>query len=251
MRVRIGVILSGWLLLLAACGASTPEVIVVTATPEPTLVPSSTFTPQPIPSATFTPITPFTPTPDVVAEAPTLRALLESEVVAPLRVSVPAGWVSNSFILPVQDLGADTNLPFSYYSGPVTGGVGTIVVLWGFPNIFPRSLAEASTEIESLLWADGLRLLYFAVLDIECNIGRDDERMFSVGGQPAVGSYFAAVACPGVQDVRGWFAVLRHEGVNFAFYTYVEPMDALNGPALGELQAILDTVQLDLTLLDD
>lgn len=244
------------LTFLTACGAApepTLTPLIITATPDPTLVAPSTATPPPSlePTFTVTPIIPFTPTPDLLAEAPTLQAMLGSDMVAPIVFNLPEGWVTNSFVMPVPDLGQESNIPFTYYSGPVTGGTGTIVVLWGYPSIFPLSLAEVNPTIEGRFWADGLRLLYLAVLEPDCQVSLDVERTFKVGGLDAVGTYFAAFECPETPDTRGWFAVLQHEDVNFAFYTYADPMDILNGPALNELQAMLDRLRIDLSLLEN
>jgi hypothetical protein len=139
-------------------------------------------------------------------------------------------------------------VPFSVYAGPVTGGEATITLLWGFPNITPGvPLPGQTPQID--LWMDGLRLLYLAVLEGGCTIGRDERRPFNVAGREATGGYFAATDCPELFDTRGWFVVTQEEGLNFAFYVYTNPMEVLDGEGRQELQAILDSVEFDMSLL--
>jgi hypothetical protein len=133
-------------------------------------------------------------------------------------------------------------VPFAFYQGPVTGGVGTIVLLWGFPNLV-RANVPPGSDVQPDVWIDATRLLRLAIFEEGCNVGTDLRRNYSVGGMQAVGTQFAAVDCPELGDTRGWFAALRQFNVNFVFYIYTEPITAMDGAAQGELQAILDSVQ--------
>ncbi len=146
-------------------------------------------------------------------------------------------------------------LPFTVYRGPVTGGMGYITVIWGFRNVTTATaFQEGGAQI--YLRGDAIRLLNLALLDPGCNVGIDEDREFIVAGEPAIGAYFAAVDCPplmdgspGLPDIRGWFAVTQRENVNFAFYMYTEPAEVLNGPAQGELQALVENLEIDFSLL--
>ena len=63
--------------------------------------------------------------------------------------------------------------------------------------------------------------------------------------QPSV-QPFSAVDCPFEQpDTRGWFASLNVDGLNFAFYSYVDPIQPAGSLAEIELQAIIDTLVFD------
>ncbi|GAB4512363.1 MAG: hypothetical protein OHK0046_11750 [Anaerolineae bacterium] len=211
-----------------------------------TLVPTSTVTPFPTASATPAPLIEATPeiTPEVteqVVEVPVEPAEGQG-VPAPLTLDLPDGWRSLSDTVVVQDVDTMRVIPFTVYTGPVTGGTGFITVLYGFPSILP-------TQGTVTLGSDGLRLLRLAVTDLGCNIGVDAEadQVYTVGDQVAVGSYFSAVDCPESPDTRGWFAVLNYDNVNIAFYMYAEPISAMDGSAEAELQAILNTVRFDLS----
>jgi hypothetical protein len=146
-------------------------------------------------------------------------------------------------------------LPFTIYRGPVTGGTGYIALIWGFRNVTTATpLQEGGAQV--FLRGDAIRLLNMALIDPGCNIGIDDDREFIVAGEPAIGAYFAAVDCPPLEDgspalddIRGWFAITQRENVNFAFYTYTEPVEALDGPAQQELQTMVENLRIDFSLL--
>lgn len=178
-----------------------------------------------------------TPDPDLV----TLEPLMGDQVPPPLTIDLPDGWQAGYDVLVLQDIDAIRNLPFAVYTGPVTGGQGTIVLLWAFPNLLSGNplLGEVAPD----LWADGTRLLRLAIVEAGCNIGTDLRREYPIGGLTALGTSFAAVDCPALPDTRGWFAGLQQFDLNFVFYAFAEPITALDGPAEDELQAILDTVQ--------
>ena len=173
----------------------------------------------------------------------TFDPLAHEQVPPPLNVTLPEGWVFAYDALVLQDVDGIRAVPFAYYQGPVTGGVGTIVLLWGFPNLVRGADAPPGAEIQPDVWIDATRLLRLAIFEEGCNVGTDLRRNYSVGGMQAVGTQFASVDCPQLADTRGWFAALRQFNLNFVFYAYTEPITAMDGVAQDELQAILDSVQ--------
>lgn len=260
-------------LMLVGCGGNAPEPtpnITATATLENpngtitalfetavivaqfTPVPTSTPTPVPPTATPFPPgFTPTLPTQDMTltSSSVTLEAMIQSDLNAPITISLPQGWVTNNFNLPLLLGDMLSTVPFTYYAGPMADGQATIAVLWGFDNITPVDLSsEEDLEVINL-WSDGVRLLVTGLLEPGCNPGLDVERDFMVGDREAVGSFFSAVECPESPDISGWFAVLEIEGLNFAFFVYFEPRDRFTGDILQQLQAIIDTVRFDLSLL--
>lgn len=261
--------------------ASTPA---VTETPLPTLMATPTLSFIPFITATMDPDAQAT----ARAEAENVLDVIRTSFGAPIRIELPAQWQSGNAALPVSD-GADVGLiavvateqvpeltasapvngteeasagsigflPFTVYRGPVTGGTGYITVIWGFRNVTTAApFQEGGAQV--YLRGDAIRLLNLTLLDPGCNVGIDDDREFIVAGEPAIGAYFAAVECPplmdgspGLPDIRGWFAITQRENVNFAFYMYTEPADALNGPAQQELQALVENLEIDFSLLPD
>lgn len=180
-------------------------------------------------------------TPEATSEVDryTFDPLAHEQIEPPLTITLPDGWSSGYDALVLQDIDGIRPIPFAVYTGPVTGGTGTIVLLWGFPNLINAN----SVAVEPDIWTDGTRLLRLAVVGDGCNVGTDLRRMYSVGGIQAIGTQFAAVDCPDLPDTRGWFAGVRQFNVNFVFYAYTEPIAAMDGSAPDEIQAILDTVQ--------
>ncbi len=168
--------------------------------------------------------------------------LSHEQVVPPLNMMLPEGWSFAYDALVLQDIDGIRAVPFAFYQGPVTGGLGSIVLLWGFPNLV-RADVPPGSEVQPDVWIDATRLLRLAIFEEGCNVGTDLRRNYSVGGMQAVGTQFAAVDCPQLADTRGWFAGIRQFNVNFVFYVYTEPITAMDGAAEDELQAILDTVQ--------
>jgi protein-disulfide isomerase len=171
----------------------------------------------------------------------TLEPLMGEQITPPLTLDLPEGWRAGYDTLVLQDIDAIRNIPFAVYSGPVEGGTGTIVLLWGFPNLVAGNPFE-QTQVEVDLWSDGLRLLRLAIVEESCNIGTDLRRQYAVGGLTATGTQFSAVDCPELADTRGWFAGLRQLNINFVFYAFTEPISAME-TGRDQLQAILDTVQ--------
>ncbi len=236
--------------LMVGCGGSGSD---PTPTNTPTLLPS--LTPTISPSATPFP----TLTPSIQAEVrvePTdlIEIVVEgsdgAEVPPPISIDLPEGWDRIDGTQPVMDIQGLTAYPFTIYFGPVTGGRGVIVVIWGFSSITSGNLNTENFG-QFNLGLDASRLLRLA-LAIDCNIGNnpDNDTVFRVGDHEAYGSNWAAVDCPeGQEDTKGWYAGMRQKGINFAFYTFGEPIETMDGPARTELQAILDTVEF-LELID-
>lgn len=173
-------------------------------------------------------------TPEVIEIDP----LTGDRTIPPLDISLPEGWRAGYDTMIVQDVDMLRAIPLAIYTGPVTGGTGTIVLLWAFPNVATQTDNGSFTTD---LWLDGLRLLRLVLIEEGCNIGTDLRREYSVGGLAAVGTAFSAVDCPELPDTRGWFAGLEQQGLNYVFFTYAEPIDAMNG-AEAELQGILDSI---------
>jgi hypothetical protein len=227
-------------LLGVAVGSSAQEA-------QPTLVPTSTNTPIP---PTVDPEA--TPDPEATAEVTEepIQLVIEpvegSGIEPPLEMDLPEDWLVGHSTILFQDIDRYPLLPFSLYTGPVTGGQGFIVVLWGFS-------ASAGLDGQFDLYRDGLRLLRLALLEPGCNLGTnpDLEMAFPIGELEGLGTLFTAIDCPTEPDTRGWYAVLRHDSINFAFFVYTEPLDIIDGPAEDELQAILDTVEFDVPGLID
>lgn len=186
-------------------------------------------------------------TPEVTAEATddllviTVEPLLGQRILPPLEIDLPRGWRVGHDTLLLEDVDALRNVPFSVYTGPVTGGTGTIVLLWAFPNIVAGNPLTADTVTPDL-YLDGTRLLRLAVLEESCNIGTDLRREYSIGGLAAIGTQFAAIDCAELPDTRGWFAGLQQFNLNFVFYVFTDPIEAID-TAEDELQEILDSVR--------
>ena len=164
-----------------------------------------------------------------------------TDLEAPIRIEIPDVWKSASDALLIPGAEGMSAVPFSLYQGSVTGGTGTIVLLWAFPNLMAGNPFTADTAIPDL-YLDGTRLLRLVVVEERCNVGTDLRREYSVGGLAAVGTSFAAVSCPDQPDTRGWFAGLQQFNFNFLFYVYADPISAMD-TAQDELQGIIDTIR--------
>jgi hypothetical protein len=224
------------MLILSACAGNS---VTTTTTPLPTLVATNTALVRP----TLPPV--FTPTPGAIVTATSTPVLIDPltgvAVEPPINMTLPEGWgfAYDTFIY--QELGQLNYIPFALYQGPVTGGTGSILLLWNFPSIAAAS--DSSTELN--MYVDGLRLLRSVVFDPTCNIGTDPERDFNVGGITATGSYYRVVDCPADPNTRGWFAGLVQRNVNFVFYVYADPIEIVEEGIRNELQAILDTLTFE------
>jgi hypothetical protein len=192
------------------------------------------------PAPTGADATLLTGTEEVTPIVVTIEPLLHTPIPPPLDISLPDGWKGGYDALLIHDVDGLRTIPIAVYTGPVTGGTGSIYLLWGFPNIVAYNPLQDGAQVD--LWADGLRLLRLAVVEQGCNVGTDIKRQFSIGGLAASGTLFAAVDCPDLPDTRGWFAGLQEYGINFVFYAFATPISAVDSSA-GELQAILDSVQ--------
>lgn len=227
-------------LFLSACGGTPPPTagVLPSLTPEATLVPTLQPSPLPTLQASVTPEPDTTPTETPVV----VDALLDEEVPPPLTMNLPEGWQEGSGARLFNDIGDLRVVPFGFYTGPVTGGQGFIVVLWDFPNATSGNpfLADGT---DPDLYVDGLRLLRLLILEKDCVIGTDLKMEYSISGRPASGTQFSTSDCPEIQNTRGWFAGLFEQNVPFMFYVYTEPLSAMDGVAQVELQQILDSVQ--------
>ena len=224
-------------LLLAACAPSAAP------TPTATLVPSST----PTIAATQTPLPTLTETPppqDATEEPTVVMQITQLAGVGdppPLDITFPKGWGYryDNYLMP--DVDGLRSIQIAYYEGPVTGGTGKILLFWAFPNMVEPIVQPGEPAPESDLWSDGLRLFRLAMVDRGCNSGTDLQRTYRIGNLSASGTQFSIIDCPESPDTRGWFAGLRVNKINFVFFVYAEPIEAMT-TADDELQAILDTV---------
>lgn len=228
------------ILILTACGGPAPTPTpspTSTATETPTPVPTSTFTQIPSPTLTLTPSITWTPTETPIPVDP----LTGEGARPPIEITLPQGWQEGYDGIVFRDFDGMRVIPFAVYTGPVTGGQGVIFLLWGFPSVTPANPNNDRFLVRDL-YLDGTRLLRRVVMEWECNIGTDLAKYFTVGTLQAVGANFTAVDCPATSDTRGWFAGLNVDDVNFLFFMSTDPIEAMDGPAPLEMQAILDTV---------
>lgn len=261
-KLTIPVALMICLFTMSACAQPAAP----TATALPTLVPSLTPTSAPdiqvavegtltalapAPAASATP----TLTPTVTATLPSveLPATLGRASDPPIEITFPQGWqVAQNDALIIPD--ADNSLraiPYVAYNGPISGGQGTIVLLWGFPSLvnpFPQDgtpgvnlIDPSQSNVKPDLWSDGLRLLRLAIVEPGCNVGTDLKRAYRVGALSGDGTQFAAVECPQLPDTRGWFVGVTHSNLNYIFYMFSDPIGAMDR-GQSELQGILDTI---------
>jgi protein-disulfide isomerase len=175
--------------------------------------------------------TPVYENPEDVPEVVEVAPITLQELDSPIDITLPGEWaVSFSDTLVLQDIDALRTVPFTLYKGPVEGGTGSIVMLWGFPSLVAGNplAAEAGVETpDANLWTDGLRMLRLAVVEVGCNVGTDDPRNYEYAGFTGVGTEWSAVNCPELPDTRGWFIGTQHEGINFLFYAYIDPIDPM------------------------
>ena len=237
---QIPVLFLAAIMLVSACS---PQAAPLTLTP----VPTSTSTP--VPTLQDVIIETDTPAAPEATEEPPIE--IDFDILAgdglppPFDINLPDGWQHGYDILAIPDVdGSLRAVHLTVYRGPVTNGEGTIIVLWGFPNLIggsPLTLPGTPTPAPNL-WSDGLRLFRTALVDRGCNSGTDLQRTYSVGDRTGSGTQFAIVDCPASDDTRGWFVGLQEAGLNFVFYLFAEPISAMD-VAENELQTILDSVQ--------
>lgn len=215
-------------------------------TPVPSLTPTAPATPTPVETAS--PTITFTPSPTGVPLQFESEGL--EDYPPPINIDLPDDWLLGYDIIVNPDIDGELRaFPVAVYQGPVTGGTGSIYLIWGFQS---TTTGDTSPLDSTNIYRDGLRLWRFLLNGIDCNIGSDLQRDFTVGILNAAGTYVSAVDCPagpdGVQepDVSGWFAGVRVEGLPFIFFAFTDPQ-AILGPARDEMQAILDTVEFRVT----
>lgn len=242
--LRVQVDLAGDLAQLSAVG--TPTAATRTFTPFPTLTPSPaapggdsggappTRTPLPTstPGGTPTPaLATGTPAPDA-----TLTVLPGQP--PPIEITLPEGWEQVHLIVPFRTFDDVVHdVPLTIYFGTLPGGAnGFIYLYWGIPNTVDFVTGEYN------LWADGVQILRGSLVGETCNLGVYEQQMFDIGALQGVGATYQASECEEEADTSGWFATLRVYDGTFAFYTAVEPWDALLD-SRAVLQQILDTVR--------
>jgi hypothetical protein len=226
-------------LLLAACQPAAPTVTpppTLTATPDATRTPF--IMPTAFPSETPVPVTPS----ETAVKVDTFTGLV---VEPPLSITLPQGWKTLYDTALVDELGELNYVPIAVYSGPVTGGTGTIALVWNFRSIANGNPFSEDYQKVNLL-SDGERLLRTLVIELGCNVGLEPARTdLTLGRLPAEGRFWSAVACPdGMTDTRGWYVAREDMEIGFVFYAFTDPIKAMDGAAKQELQSILDTVVL-------
>ncbi len=219
-----------------------------TSAPGPVGTPPVTVIAQPSSTSALLALTPNS----ALTPLPT-QAALQPGGPPPLDIKLPPNWKFGYQLVPIRDQFIQATMNMAVYQGPVTGGQGTIIILWGFPSLAPPPTLSGAQLLTNapgtpapdlqgqMIWADGLRLLQGTILDITCNVGHFGQRTLTIGAQQAIGEYFAASQCQGEPDTAGWFAGLRQPGGNFLFYAYIDPVQAYN-QGRPEVQQILDTV---------
>lgn len=201
----------------------------------PALFPTRTPLPTrtPIPGGTQTP----EGTPTSSGEEPDAMQVLPG-VPPPLTIALPEGWEQVDLVVPMRTFDDQVrDIPLTIYFGELDPDVyGLIYLYWGYPNTVDWASGEYN------LWADGVQILRGSLVGQDCNLGVYDQQVFTVGDQEGVGASYQSSNCMEEADTTGWFAALRVNGGSFAFFTAIEPWDALADyrPAL---QAILDSVE--------
>ncbi len=224
-----------FMLFISACAPA--------AAPTATLVPSSTPTLEATQTALPT-LTATLPAPDATEEPTIVMQITQLAGIGdppPLDMTFPPGWGYRYDNYALPDVDGMRSVPIAYYEGPVTGGTGKILIFWAFPNMVDPFTQPGEPVAEADLWSDGLRLFRLAMVDRGCNSGTDLQRTYRIGNQSASGTQFSIIDCPDSPDTRGWFAGVQVKEINFVFFVYAEPIEAMTA-ADDELQAILDTV---------
>jgi hypothetical protein len=186
------------------------------------------------------------PPPDGSATPIFVNPLLGLPIAPPIEIDLPDGWLYGYDTILYNEVdGTVDSVPFALYTGDVSGGQGTIVMVWGYDSVTTGIEFDPNFGVVNP-WLDGLRILRAIIFDPRCNIGTAPRRDYSVGELPASGTTFNVVGCPANQpDTRGWFAALNVDSINFAFYIYIDPLPPAGSPAEAELQRILDTVKFN------
>ncbi|TVR24345.1 MAG: hypothetical protein EA396_01660 [Anaerolineaceae bacterium] len=172
-----------------------------------------------------------------------LEAAEGQEIDPPITLELPDDWLSANSTVAIQDVFGLQLVPFTVYAGPVTGGEGFIIVLWGYESTGTFNPITQESNVSPYL--DALRLFRLAIIGGDCVPGVDVQQEFSVGDEVGIGANFSAYRCEATLDTRGWFVGLEVDGVNMGIYVYTEPIDVMDGIAPQELQAILDSAEFD------
>lgn len=185
---------------------------------------------------------PAAPEPEATEEVIVIAPAEDQEIDPPISIDLPEDWLYGNGTTLVQDPVGLQLVPYTLYTGPVTDGTGYIVLVWGYDSIGYGNIVTLESTVTPYI--DALRILRLAVIGTDCIAGVDVERDFSVGGIDVRGSNWSAYRCEDdIPDARGWFLGHYTDGVNFGFYMYTEPIEAMDGQAPYDLQAILDTVE--------
>jgi len=233
--------------------AATEPVPVAPPSPTPTAATSPTPPASPATLETAEPDQPATGTPTLpapVASGPTrtplptrtpggdatLSDMMRPGEPPPLDITLPEGWQAAHLLVPFSTVGGQREMPLTIYTGPLGDGVtGIIYLFWRFPSI-------VAPNGELNLWADGVQILRGSLIGTACNLGVYEQQTLTVGGQSGVGAFYQADACEDQTDTAGWFVTVRPANISFAFYTAVEPLEAMPDH-VAALQAILDSVR--------
>ena len=247
--IVLGIVLS---IVLVACGGGDSESAPTETAlpPTDTLVPS--LTPTEIPTRVPNPTLPPTSTSEADAIEPTItpirvtvEPLTGEQFPPPLTIDVPDDWQNWYDTLVYNNVENElTSTRFANFFGSIEGGVGSIVVLWGFSSTATIDRITGEMNIINF-YTQGLRLFGLLIAEIDCNTSFGDEQQFNIGTYPAVGASITAIDCPQYPNLAGWFAGLQVDGVNFLFYVYAEPDDALTTENIDTLQAMLNSVQFN------
>ena len=216
-------------------GTDGPAVPTMTLNPTLTITPFEPPTPVTVvPTPTRAPTR--TPAPGAEAGTGSEMPLLPG-VPPPVTVTLPPGWESIDAVVPLRTFDGEMHdAPLTIYFGPLAAGVnGFVYLYWGFPATVDYITGEYNP------WADGVQILRGSLVGETCNLGLYEQRAFRVGDYDGVGAYYQASECDDEASTAGWLISLRVNNAPFAFFTAVEPWDALN-KYQAVMQSILDSV---------
>jgi len=205
-----------------------------------------------IPSRVPNPTLPPTATSEADAIEPsitpvrvTVEPLTGEQIPPPLTIDIPDDWQNWYNTLVYNNVENElTSTRFATFFGPVEGGTGSIVVLWGFSSTATIDRTTGEMNIINF-YTQGLRLFSLLIAEIDCNTSFGDEQQFNIGTYSAIGASITAIDCPEYPNLAGWFAGFQVDGVNFLFYVYTEPDEALTTETIDTLQEMLNGVQFN------
>ncbi len=243
---------AGWILRVQVELAGDLAIVPITdrapTTPTVTFTP---FAPSPVPgsAATRTPLPTGTPAgtpfpPGTASAQPTLGAENDAALTVlpgvppPVELTLPEDWEQVHFVVPFRTFDGEVHdVPLTIYFGPLPdGATGFIYLYWGYPYTVDYVTGEYN------LWADGVQILRGSLVGETCNLGLYDQETFTVGQREGPGAFYQTSECEGETDTSGWFVAVRAFDGSFAFFTAVEPWDALSENRLF-LQRILDSAR--------